>query len=75
MVAYQQKTAQYFNKKVKPRNFKLGDWVLRKVTLATKDPTEGKLGPVLEGPIQVVKCHRQGAYHLQAMNGIQLLRP
>jgi hypothetical protein len=50
IAAYQEKTVQFFNKRVKPRSFDLGDWVLRKVTLATKDPTEGKLGPVWEGP-------------------------
>jgi hypothetical protein len=35
--------AKYFNRKVKPRSFKVGDLVLRKVTLATRDPVEGKL--------------------------------
>jgi hypothetical protein len=75
MAAYQQKSAQYFNKKVKPRSFKLGDWVLRRVTIATKNPTEGKLGPTWEGPYQVVKNHRQGAYHLQTAKGKQLPRP
>jgi hypothetical protein len=41
--AYQERMAKYFNRKVKPRNFKVGDLVLRKVTLATRDPVEGKL--------------------------------
>ena len=43
MSAYQERVAKYFNRKVKPRSFKVGDLVLCKVTLATKDPTEGKL--------------------------------
>jgi hypothetical protein len=43
MAAYQQKVSQYFNKQVRPRRFAVGDWVLRKVTMATKDPAEGKL--------------------------------
>ncbi|XP_059436758.1 uncharacterized protein LOC132169816 [Corylus avellana] len=45
MAAYQAKVTQYFNRKVKPRSFKVGDMVLRKATLATKDPAEGKLAP------------------------------
>jgi ribonuclease HI len=75
MASYQQRTAQYFNRKVRPRSFKIGDWVLRKVTIATKDPTQGKLGPTWEGPYRVVKCHRQGAYHLQTADGQSLPRP
>lgn len=75
IAAYQEKTAQYFNKRVKPRSFNLGDWVLRKVTLATKDPTEGKLGSVWEGPYQVVKSHNKSTYHLESTGGKMLLRP
>ena len=30
---------------VKPRQFNIGDLVLKMVSLATKDPTHGKLGP------------------------------
>uniref|UniRef100_A0A2N9H7Q3 Uncharacterized protein n=1 Tax=Fagus sylvatica TaxID=28930 RepID=A0A2N9H7Q3_FAGSY len=42
---YQGKMARYYNTKVKLRRFEIGDWVLRKVTQATKDPSQGKLGP------------------------------
>ena len=45
MSAYQERVARYFNKKVKSRSFKVEDLILRKVTFATKDPTEGKLAP------------------------------
>ena len=45
MGAYQQRTTRYFNKKVKPRQLKVGEWVLRKVNMATRDPAKGKLGP------------------------------
>ena len=45
MVAYQKIVALYFNEKVKHQSFKMGDLVLRKVTIATKDPTKGKLVP------------------------------
>ena len=45
MLAYQESVARYFNRKVKPWSFKVGDLVLRKVTLTTKDSTDGKLAP------------------------------
>uniref|UniRef100_A0A2N9GPP7 Uncharacterized protein n=1 Tax=Fagus sylvatica TaxID=28930 RepID=A0A2N9GPP7_FAGSY len=36
---YQGKMAKYYNTKVKLRHFEVGDWVLRKVTQVTKDPS------------------------------------
>jgi len=38
MAKYQQKMAKYYNQKVKLKRFGIGDLVLRRVTLATKDP-------------------------------------
>ena len=45
MAKYQQKITEYYNRRVKLKKFNIGDLVLRKVTLAMKDPTQGKLGP------------------------------
>jgi ribonuclease HI len=73
--AYQERMARYFDRKVKPRSFKIGDLVLRKVTLATKDPIEGKLAPNWEGPYKVISCQRPGAYHLEDSVGKVLPRP
>jgi hypothetical protein len=75
MSAYQERTERYFNRKVKPQNFKVGDLVLRKVTLATKDSIEGKLAPSWEGPYKVISCQRPGAYYLEDFVGKVLLRP
>jgi len=36
--------AEYYNNRVKLRRLDIGDLVLRKVTLATKDLAQGKLG-------------------------------
>ena len=47
---YQQRMANYYNKRVKLRQLDIGDLVLREVTPATKDPAQGKLGPTWEGP-------------------------
>ncbi|XP_022851528.1 uncharacterized protein LOC111373252 [Olea europaea var. sylvestris] len=51
-VSYQNKTAKYFNTKVKSREFKSGNLVLRKAEAAGHPP--GKLGPVWEGPFEVI---------------------
>uniref|UniRef100_A0A2N9ER72 RNA-directed DNA polymerase n=1 Tax=Fagus sylvatica TaxID=28930 RepID=A0A2N9ER72_FAGSY len=49
---YQQRMARYYDRRVKHREFKVGDLVLRKVTLATKDPTQGKAGTHMGRTIQ-----------------------
>ena len=48
MKKYQRKMAEYYNKRVKLRQLDIGDLVLRKVTTATKDPVQGKLGSTWE---------------------------
>ena len=58
MAKYQQKMAEYYNKRVKLRQLDIKDLVLRKVTTATKDPTQGKLGSTWEGPYRVVHYSR-----------------
>ena len=50
MMKYQQKMAEYYNKRVKLRRLNIGDLVLCKVTTATRDSAQGKLGPAWEGP-------------------------
>ncbi|XP_075670317.1 uncharacterized protein LOC142640109 [Castanea sativa] len=50
MTKYQQKMADYYNKRVKLRGLDIGDLVLRNVTTATRDSAQGKLGPTWEGP-------------------------
>ena len=45
MAKYQQKMAEYYNKRVKLRQLDIGDLVLCKYSAATKDPSQGKLGP------------------------------
>ena len=50
--------ADYYNKRVKLKRLDIGDLVLRKVTLATRDPAQGKLGPIWKGPYRVVHYSR-----------------
>jgi hypothetical protein len=75
LLAYQERMAKYFNRKVKPRSFKVGDLVLQKVTLATRDSVEGKIAPSWEGPYKVTSCQRPGAYYLEDSAGKVLPRP
>ena len=42
---YHKKTARYYDRRVKPRNYNPGDLVLKKLMPSRKDPTHGKLGP------------------------------
>uniref|UniRef100_A0A2N9IT33 Uncharacterized protein n=1 Tax=Fagus sylvatica TaxID=28930 RepID=A0A2N9IT33_FAGSY len=49
---YQQRMARYYDRRVKHREFKVGDLVLRKVTLATKGPNTGKTGTHMGRTIQ-----------------------
>ena len=72
MKRYQKNMAHYHNMKVKQRQFDIGALVLQKVTLVTRDPTQGKLGPNWEGSYKVVEIHRRGTYHLEAMDGRRL---
>uniref|UniRef100_A0A2N9HAB0 Uncharacterized protein n=1 Tax=Fagus sylvatica TaxID=28930 RepID=A0A2N9HAB0_FAGSY len=72
---YQEKMAKYYNTKVKLRRFEIGDWVLRKITQATKDPSQGKLGPNWEGPYKVIQYYRRGTYHLEDRHGKKLPHP
>ena len=75
MAKYQQKMAEYYNQRVKLKRFSIRDLVLRKVTPATKDSTQGKLGPSWEGPYRVVHYSRQGSYHLEDLDRKRLPRP
>ena len=75
MLAYQERVSRYFNKKVKPRSFRVGDLVLWKVTLATRESAEGKLASNWEGPYIVINCQRPEAYYLKDREGKVLQRP
>ena len=49
LARYQNLMSKHYNARVRHRDFQIGDLVLRKVMGATKDPTQGKLGPNWEG--------------------------
>ena len=64
MEDYHRKTARYYDQRVKPRSYKPGDLVLKKLLPARKDPAHGKLGPNWEGPYIVSRIIRPGNYEL-----------
>ncbi|GJR74688.1 reverse transcriptase domain-containing protein [Tanacetum coccineum] len=67
------KNGKYYNAKVQNTSFKPGDLVYRNNdTSRAKDI--GKLGPKWEGPYEVTKTLRKGAYKLRDLDGKQLPR-
>ncbi|KAI5317785.1 hypothetical protein L3X38_037492 [Prunus dulcis] len=73
--AYKQRVAWYYDSRVRHRSFRIGGWVMRKVSLATKDATEGTLGPSWEGPYEIIGILRSGTYRLRDSNGKTLGHP
>uniref|UniRef100_A0A803N1R0 RNase H type-1 domain-containing protein n=1 Tax=Chenopodium quinoa TaxID=63459 RepID=A0A803N1R0_CHEQI len=74
MAAYQQEVARSFNKNVRARVFKLGDWVLRKVYENTREVNAGKLAPNWEGPYEIIKVVGNGAYRHRNAEGKEVQR-
>ena len=68
VAASQQKVTRYFNSKVKERKFSVGDLVLRRVFLNTRDLAAGVLGPNWEGPYQIEEVLHPGTYKLACLN-------
>ncbi|XP_075636710.1 uncharacterized protein LOC142608944 [Castanea sativa] len=75
MTLYRERMMRYYNQRVKLKCFNPGDMVLQKVSQATKDPNEGKLGLNWEGPYKVVHYSRRGSYYLEDANGKPLPCP
>ncbi|XP_039685658.1 uncharacterized protein [Medicago truncatula] len=71
---YQKRMKQAFDKKVRPREFKEGDLVLKKIFSFQPD-SRGKWAPNYEGPYVVKKAFSGGAMTLQTMDGEELPRP
>ena len=43
--------------------------------MATKDLTQGKLGPNWEGLYKIIDCNRKGTYLLETLDGQRLHHP
>jgi hypothetical protein len=71
---YQNRIARAYDRKVRPREFKEGDLVLRKILLLPSD-SHSKWAPYYEGPYVVKKAFSGGALILTGMDGEDLSRP
>jgi len=74
-VRYKNLMARQYDAMVKPRRFNIGDLVLKRVSLATRNLAHRKLGPNWEQPYKVINCKRQGLYYLEALDGQKLEHP
>ncbi|GKV27759.1 hypothetical protein SLEP1_g36894 [Rubroshorea leprosula] len=73
-LVYKQKIANFYNKRVRSRTFKLGDLVLRKAGLTGFETRFGKFAPNWEGPYTVAKVLHPGAYILRNTEGKRVPR-
>ncbi|GKV10023.1 hypothetical protein SLEP1_g21448 [Rubroshorea leprosula] len=71
-MAHQNRVAKFYNKRVRARQFQVGDLVLRKAGLTNTYSHLGKLAPNWEGPYVVVQIKRPGSYVLANIQGRQL---
>ena len=71
---YQKRIARAFNKKVRPRNLKEGDLVLKVLRDETFDP-EGKIKPRWSGPFIIKKIMSKGATTISDLDGEKMLHP
>lgn len=74
LASYQQQLARQYHKRVNPRRFQIGDYVVRKVLGNTVKSSDGKLGPNWEGPFKITRDDLQGAYHLETLEGREIPR-
>ncbi|KAK1619207.1 hypothetical protein QYE76_024724 [Lolium multiflorum] len=66
------KVARAYNKKVKPKEFQVGDLVWEAVLpLGTKDKMYGKWSPNWHGPYKVVQVLKGNAYMLEQLDGVK----
>ena len=75
LARYQNVMAKHYNSNVRHMDFQVGDLVLRKVMGATKDLSQGKLGPNWEGPYRITSWQKKGTYHLETLDGRKLQHP
>ncbi|GJV11148.1 reverse transcriptase domain-containing protein [Tanacetum coccineum] len=70
---YKNKVEQYYNKRVRPMAFKVGDFVYRR-NAASRVENQGKLGLNWEGPYRVIEAYDNGSYKLTTMNDKEVPR-
>lgn len=56
---------RYFNLKVRKKNFKIRDLVLKKVFVTSKEMSSNSLGKKWEGPYTIIEVVEAGTYKLR----------
>ena len=68
--AQKRRVERAYNKRVRVKTFSEGDLVWKTILpVGKKDRRYGKWSPNWEGPFKVLKVLRNGAYHLQDLDG------
>ena len=67
MASYQQRMTNLYNRHVKPRAFRAGNLVLRRIFENTADLVAGKFQPNWERPYTIVKVGAAGSYTLDKL--------
>ncbi|XP_026429962.1 uncharacterized protein LOC113326448 [Papaver somniferum] len=75
LVRYQQEIKLSYDRKVRERSFKPGEYVLKKTREATMEPNCGNLGANWEGPYIVDRPASRGSYYLRNLDGTQDSKP
>ncbi|GKV20136.1 hypothetical protein SLEP1_g30298 [Rubroshorea leprosula] len=71
-MAHQSRVAKFYNKRVRARQFQVGDLVLPKAGLTNTYSHMSKLAPNWEGPYMVISIQRPGSYQLADLHGCPL---
>ena len=74
IASYQQRLKNLYNRHVKPRVFRTGDLVLRRVFENKADPKTSKFQPNWEGPYMIVRAGEVGSYALNKLDGTPVVR-
>ena len=69
-----QQVSRYFNKRVRDRQFQVGDYVLRSCEASRPAAEQTKLAPKWEGPYQIKTVLGKGAYFLKTTKGADVSR-
>ena len=68
IASYQKRIANLYNKHIKPRAFRAGDLVLRKVFKNMVDLAAGKFQSSWEGPYVIIRVWPIGSYTLNKLD-------
>ncbi|KAL5717559.1 hypothetical protein ACHQM5_010542 [Ranunculus cassubicifolius] len=72
LLKYQEDMKRRYDKRVRQRSFKEGDWVLKKVSRLQE---QGKLAENWKGPYIIARVGSKGAYFLKTLDGDSLEKP